>query len=194
VEILLRDEANKSEAPVDFAQVHDHILLVVRILQLYDRGWLVVELAISTRTFVPVDARHIDQHVDQLRAYLVLLHVNGWRVSRNVYLTDNIEQERLLDPALLDENVEHRGHKRDLGQQLLDHFRQCFVDGVVVDAGHLEGDAHIGAELRKLTAHVLLDHVETVHFRLVCVKMFLVDFVDEHFIGDAWLQLVRLND
>lgn len=65
---------------------------------------------------------------------------------------------------------------------------------MVVDAGHLEGDTHICAELRKLTAHVLLDHVETVHFRLVCAKMFLVDFMDEHFIGDAWLQLVRLND
>lgn len=114
MEIFLRDEANKSKAAVDFAQVHDHIFLVVRILQLYNRRRLVVELAISTRTFVPINARYIDEHVNQLRAYLVLLHVNWGRVSRNVYLTDHIEQESLLDPALVDQNVEHRGHKRDL--------------------------------------------------------------------------------
>ena len=74
------------------------------------------------------------------------------------------------------------------------HFAQRLVNGMIVDAGELEGDADVGAELRKLTAHVLLYLMQAVHFLFIGAEELLVHFVDENLVSYALFQLMRRND
>ena len=74
------------------------------------------------------------------------------------------------------------------------HFAQRLVNGMIVDAGQLKGNAHVGAELRKLTAHVLLYLMQAVHFLFISAEKLLVDFVDKDLVCDARFQLMGGND
>ena len=65
---------------------------------------------------------------------------------------------------------------------------------MVVDAGQLKGNAHVGAELRKLTAHVLLYLMQAVHFLFIGAEKLLVYFVDENLVCDPLFQLMGGND
>ena len=65
---------------------------------------------------------------------------------------------------------------------------------MIVDAGELKGNANVGAELRKLTTHVLLDLMQTIHLLFVGREVFLVDFVDENLVSDTRFELMGGND
>lgn len=49
----------------------------------------------------PVNAGDINDHVYHVTAELVGLHVHRRAVGGDVYLTDHVEQEGLLDPGML---------------------------------------------------------------------------------------------
>ena len=66
-----------------------------------NRRRLLVKLT-SILLIVAIYAGHIDEHINQLGADLIVLHVHRCRVSGNVDLGDHIEQEGLLDLASID--------------------------------------------------------------------------------------------
>ena len=65
---------------------------------------------------------------------------------------------------------------------------------MIVDARQLKGNAHVGAELRKLTAHVLLYLMQAVHFLFIGAEKLLVHFVDKNLVSDSLFQLMGGND
>ena len=50
---------------------------------------------------LPVDAGDVNDEVDHVTTEFVGLHVDGRRVGRDVNLTDDVEQKRLLDARVL---------------------------------------------------------------------------------------------
>jgi len=114
VDFALIDEADEGEALVNLPQVEHNVLLVISVGQSDDRGTFLVELA-AVVVIVAVDAGDIDEHVDELGADLIVLHVDGRRVARNVHLRDHVKQERLLNLRPVDQCVHHLGDEGDLG-------------------------------------------------------------------------------
>ena len=55
----------------------------------------------KSEVHLPVYAWHVDDDIYHVTAQLVALHVDGGAVSRDVDLTDNVKQKRLLDPRIL---------------------------------------------------------------------------------------------
>ena len=76
VNLALIDQTHECKALIDFSQVKHNVLLIVRVCQSDDRRRLLVKLA-SVLLVVAVDARDINEHIDQFRADLVVLHVHG---------------------------------------------------------------------------------------------------------------------
>ena len=68
---------------------------------------------------IPVDASYINQHVNQLRAYFVVFHVDRGGVRCDVDLRDNIKQERLLDLGSCAESIHHGRDESHLGKKFL---------------------------------------------------------------------------
>ena len=94
----------------------------------------------SILLIVPIDASHINQHVDQLRADFVVFHVDGRGVRCYVDLRDDIEQEGLLDLGSCTESIHHRRDECHLRQKFLHNLGQSLIDRVVVDRSELEGE------------------------------------------------------
>jgi len=108
VEVLLIDQAHQRQASVYFSQVHHDVLLnpvFVSHLQLNNTTRLVVELAVATGLLVSINARHIDEHVNQLTADFVLLHVYRRVVSCDVDFRYDVKQERLFNQTSLNQRV-----------------------------------------------------------------------------------------
>ena len=76
VDLSLVDQANKCETGVNLSQVKHNVLLVVLVGKSDDARAFLVEFG-SILLIVPIDAGHINQHVDQLRADFVVFHVDG---------------------------------------------------------------------------------------------------------------------
>ena len=68
-----------------------------RVIQLDSRTGLLVECQRAARLVGAVDARHVDEDVDELGADLVVFHFYWRLVRRDIDLGDHIEQERFLD-------------------------------------------------------------------------------------------------
>ena len=169
MDLALINEADEGEALVDLAQVEYDVLLVVSVRESDDRARLLVELR-AVLLIVPVDAGDVDQHVNELRAYLVVLHVHRRRVRGDIHLRYDIEEERLLDLRSVDEHVHHLRNEGDLRQQLLHDFGQGDVDGVVVNARQLERKRDRVSELREQASHVRLNRIEALDLLVIIIK------------------------
>lgn len=53
--------------------------------------------SLSRRTGSPVDAGHVDDHIDHVAAQLVRLHVHWRAVCGDVDLTGHVKEKSLLD-------------------------------------------------------------------------------------------------
>ena len=65
---------------------------------------------------------------------------------------------------------------------------------MVVNASQLERNADTTAKLLQLTLHIGLNLVQTFHLLIISVEVMLVNLMNKHFIGNAWLHLVGCND
>lgn len=85
VDFTLVNQADQSQTLVHLSQVEHNVLLVVCVCKTNDRRGLFVELA-SAFFIAAVDASHVDKHIDQLGADLIMLHVDRCGVCRNEHL------------------------------------------------------------------------------------------------------------
>ena len=125
----------------------------------------------------PVDAGDVDEHVNQLRADLVVLHFDGRLVRGDVDLRDDIEQEGLLDLRGQYQLVKELDDELGLREHLLDDSRQRLVDGEVVDARQVVVDGNFfvsmstaKAVLGQQPSHVLRYLVQGVELLLVLLE------------------------
>lgn len=115
----------------------------------------------------PVDAGHVEDDVDHVTAQFVGLHVHRGAVCGDVNLADDVKQEGLLDPGVLQkqrgghqrqggfrrrvgrphgtetyryENVQKVLQSGQLRNELLDDLTEGLEDGVIVDAGQVEAE------------------------------------------------------
>jgi len=96
VDFRLVNQTHQGEALVHFSQVEHNVFLVVCMRQLDDAGRLLVKLGPSFLV-IAVYTSDIDEDVDQLTAYFIVLHVHGRGIGGDVDLGNHIEQEGLLD-------------------------------------------------------------------------------------------------
>lgn len=85
------------------------------MIQLDDAARLFIEFERAGLLVHPVDARDIDQHVDQLGTYLIVLHLDWVGVCCDVDLGDDVEEEGLLDLRCVDQVVYHACDEAHLG-------------------------------------------------------------------------------
>jgi len=167
-------------------------------VQLYGGARFFVESQGFTGVVRSVDARNIDQHIDQLRADFVVLHLYGVLVRSDVDVGDHVEEEGLLDLALAHELVHQLDNVLHLREHLLNNPGERLVDSQVVDTRHvvLELDlilavaAFAHSELGQEPAHVLGNLVERLELLLVLHEHVGVNFVDKHFEGDRGVHLI----
>lgn len=107
IDLTLINEANQGQALVHFPQVEHYVLRGVRMPQPNKRTGLLIEFAAATFIIDAIDARHIDQHVDQLRTNLVVHHVNWGRVSSNVDFGHDIKKKSFLNVTPTNQCVHH---------------------------------------------------------------------------------------
>ena len=123
-----------------------------------------------------------------------MLHVDRGRVAGDVDLGDDVEEEGLLNLAPIYQGVHHLRDEGDLRQQFVHDLGESDVDGVIVDAGKLEGELDGLTELLQEAAHVRLDGVEALNLLLVIHEHIRVDLVNEDLVPDVTLNLIsRLN-
>lgn len=194
VDLGLVDQADEREALVHLSQIEHDVLGGVRVPQSDEGARLLVELAAAAVLVNAVDAGHVNEHVDQFGADLVVLHVHGRRIGGYVDFADYIEQEGLLDVGPGDEGVHHRGDEGHLGQQFLDDLRKSLVDRVVVDRGQVVGNLSVALVVLQHALHGRLDLEEAVRLLVVSHEHVGVHLVNEHFVVEVRLHFTRLLD
>ena len=121
------------------------------------RTRLFIEFAAKTFFVGAVNTRHIYQHVDQLRAYLVVHHVDRLAVCSDVDLTNHIEQEGFLDVGSAYQCIHHHADELDLWQKFLNYFRQVFIDRMVINACQVVGHLSFAFEIVQQLHHIRLN-------------------------------------
>ena len=117
VELLLVHQAHQCEALVYFPEVeYDLVVLPAGMIQLDYAARLFIKLEGAGLLVHPVDAGDIDQDVDQLGAYLVVLHLNWVGVGSYVDLGDDVEEEGFLDLRGVNQVVNHACDEAHLGE------------------------------------------------------------------------------
>jgi hypothetical protein len=122
VDFGLIDQAHQRQVVVNLSQVEHNIFLGVRVAKTDVRAGFFIELTARAIILHSVDARNVNQHVNQLRTNLVVQHINGRLVSSDVYLRSHVEKERFLNVGARYQCVHHRRDEGNLGQQLLYYF------------------------------------------------------------------------
>jgi hypothetical protein len=191
VDFAFVNETHERQTLVHLSQVQHDVFSRVLVRKPDERAALLVEFAATPFLVDAIDASHVDQHVDQLRTYFVVLHVHWRGVSGDVDFRNDVEKECLLDVGPGHEGVHHRGNEGHLGQQLLDDLAEGLVDGVVIDAGEVVGHLAIALVVLEQALHVGLDLVETVRLLVVIHEHVRVHLVNEHFIVQVRLDARR---
>ena len=96
MDFSLVDQADQCQALIDLPQVEDYVVLAVGGRQFNNTAWLLVKLS-AAFLIDSVYASHVNHNLNELAAYLIVLHVHRVGVSADVNLAYNVEQERLLD-------------------------------------------------------------------------------------------------
>ena len=96
-ELFFINQANKRQIFVDMLEIKANILRHRRVMQFDRSGTFLVELRCAAGLFLPVNASHIDQHINQLRANLVIAHLHHALVRCDVDFRGDVEEERLVD-------------------------------------------------------------------------------------------------
>lgn len=95
--LALINQANQSQALIHFAQIQNNVFLGVLVGQSdYTRG-LFVELGPASFFVYTINTCNVDQNVNKLGADLIVLHIDGVRISSDIYFTNDIKQECFLD-------------------------------------------------------------------------------------------------
>ena len=76
VDLGLIDQTHQSQAFVHLSQVEHDVLVGIRVTESDKRARLFVELATATILVHSINTCHINQHVNELRTYLVVLHID----------------------------------------------------------------------------------------------------------------------
>ena len=121
MDFSLVDQADQCQALIDLSQVEDYVVLAVGGRQFNNTAWLLVKLS-AAFLIDPINAGYVDHDLNQLAAYLIMLHVHWIWVSADVNLAYYVEQESLLDLRTTYKRVQHRRDVSHLGQKLLDDF------------------------------------------------------------------------
>ena len=189
MELSFVDKAHKGKALVHLSQVeHNVLVLSARMVQPNDGRTFLVKLQCSSLLVNTINARNVDEDINQFRTDFIVLHFHWVRVCCYVNLRDDIEEESFLDFGVLNEGVHHLGDVVHLWQQLLDHLRESFVDRVVIDRSEVERESNLQAVVIEQLPHDLLDLIQRLHLLLVIREHVSVDLVDEHFVGDVLVQ------
>ena len=92
VKFFLVNKADESQAFVDLTQVQYEFLIgAASMIKLDDTWGFFIEFECARLLVYPVDAAHIDEHVDELRADLVVLHLHGVAICGDVDFRNHIE-------------------------------------------------------------------------------------------------------
>lgn len=193
VNFSLVNQTHQGEALIDFPKVQHDVLLVIRMSQPDNAGWLLIKLG-SSFLVIAIDACHIDQHIDQLTTNFVVLHVHRWRVCGDVHFRDDVEEESFLNLWAADQSVQHWGDETDLWEKLLNDFGERLIDCVVINGGKLEGKWDRCFELWQQAPHICLNHIKTLDFLIITHEHVAVNLVDEDLVYDVWLNLTCLLD
>ena len=117
MELLFVHQAHQCEALVYFPEVeHDLVVLPACVIELDYAARLFIELEGAGLLIHPVYARDIDEDIDQLGTYLVMLHLDWIRVGSDIDLGDDIEEEGFLNLRGVDQVVNHACDEANLGQ------------------------------------------------------------------------------
>ena len=176
------NQTHKGKALIDLSKVENNIFCWVLVAESDERARLLVKLGACTIFILPIDASHVDENVNQLRANLVVLHVNGCGVRRDVDFADNIEKKGFLNIGSSDESVHQWRNKWNLRQKFLHDFAESFVDSVVVDTRKLVGESALSLVVRQEALHIWLDLVKAISLLVVGHEHIRVYFVDKYFV------------
>lgn len=139
-----------------------------------------------------VDLGHVDDDVDVVGADLVAGHVGRAGVGRDVDLGEDVEEVCLLKPTSAAQVRKHRLENAQARDELLDDLGEGLEDGVVVDAGQVEGDGRV---LASVVGELILDPNRDVplDIKLVVVTK-TINLVDEDLDVDVGVARLQAED
>eukprot|EP01136_Pigoraptor_vietnamica_P000952 Opistho-1_new@26921 len=187
LKVLLSQETHQRKIPVDLAEVENHA-----VVELDDgRRRAIVRNAFHVILHA-VNAGHVNDNVNHVARELVRLHVNGRAVCRNVDLADDVEEKRLLNARVRNEDVEEVFERRQLRNELLDDLAEGLENRVVVDAREVKAEVDVAkAGVCELIECALVDVPLCLNLVVVGEA---VHLVDEHLECDVLVHLVGLGD
>jgi hypothetical protein len=196
-ELTLFDNRDQGQTLFNFSHIdHDISISAVRMLQLDDTSGLFVKFKSSTLFVHAVDARDIDQNIDELRADFIKIQLIQLLVFSDVDLGNNIKKESIFNSTGVDKVIHQIRNVAHLRQELLHYLADSFVDGVVIDGGeevlHVDGDLEFGGEVPLVDDLLyVLHHLDLLLISPVEIS---VNFVDEDVDIDFRVDLEDLFD
>lgn len=130
-------------------------------------------------------------HLKILTTQFIRLHIDGRAVRCNVDLRHNVKEKRFLDARVGDEDIEEIFKRRELRDELLDDFWECFEDAVVVDWRQMKAQVDVKARIEDVITCSLMDVALRFHFEVVRHSIY---FMNEHLELDSRVHFVRLRD
>ncbi len=130
---------------------------------------------------LPIDAANINEDINEFRADFIVLHLHRVRVCGNVDLADHVKQESFLYLWVAYQVVYHRWNELHLREELLDHFWESFIYGMVVNRSKVEAEGDLKVDVVKVLLHNALNVIETTHLLVFAQEHICVYLVNEDF-------------